>query len=159
MKLVLENSPAVLQMLDEDKREATTKATEAIWQLFVYELSQKLEHMYTHVQQIIAGKKTKCLSTHPLQREVFLHVLFPPFYDILYILLRYSPLRSETVSPSAADFYILHNRSTSLSVTRYGGKCICGSYFVISKLDVEDIKTTLLWNKKPFFKVRIIWNF
>ena len=35
------------------------------------------------------------------------------FYDILYILLRYSPLRSETVSPSAADFYILHNRSTS----------------------------------------------
>ena len=46
------NCPAVLQMLDEDKREATTKTTEAIWQLFVYELAQNWNtctHMYNRL--------------------------------------------------------------------------------------------------------------
>jgi len=118
----------------------------------------KLEHMYTHVQQIIVGKKTKCVSTDPFLREVFLHVLFPfftTFFIYYYVTVPWDPklcLPAQLTS-------IYYTIEVPLTVTRYDGKCICGSYFVISKLDVEEIKTTLLWNKKPFFKIRFIWNF
>lgn len=74
----------------------------------------KLEHMYAHVQQIIVGKKTKCVSTDPFLREVFPPRFISLFYDILYIYYYVTvPWDLKLVSPSAADFYILHNRSTS----------------------------------------------
>ena len=103
-----------------------------------------------------SGVEDKMCIYRPVSKRSLSPRFISLFYDILYILLCYSPLRSETVSPSAADFYIYYIIEVPLSVTRYDGKCICGSYFVISKLDVQEIKTTLLWNKKPFFKVRLI---
>jgi len=79
------------------------------------------------------------------------------FYDILYIVYYYVTVPGDPKLCLPAQltsiYYIIEVR---LSVTRYDGKSICGSYFVISKLDVEEINTTLLWNKKPFFKVWFI---
>jgi hypothetical protein len=146
-------------MLDEDKREATMKTTESNLATFRLRTCPKLEHMYAHVQQIIVEKKTKCLSTDPFLREVFLCVLFPPFFTIFFICYYVTaPWDPKLCLPAqlTSIYYII---GVPLSVTRYDGKCICGSCFVISKPDVQEIKTTFLWNKKPFFKVNFSWNF
>jgi len=107
-----------------------------------------------------SGEEDKMCMYRPLAKGSLSPRFIPPFYDILYTVHYYVtvPWDPKLCLPTqlTSIYYIIE---VGLSVTRYDGKSICGSYFVISKLDVEEIKATLLWNKKPFFKVRFIWNF
>ena len=85
----MEKCLAVLQMLDEDKREATTKTTEAIWQLFVYELAPKTgTHVHTCTTDY-SGKEDKMCIYRPVSKGClsprFISLFFTVFFIYYYV--------------------------------------------------------------------------